>query len=200
MSKAGDLYMELVAKVREALNPEASIKTGQWLDGPDGEREVDVEVRGLVDGNPYFVLIEVKDWKRRVDVQTIDALDSKRKDLGADTAFAYSNSGFTSMAIRKAGRVGIGLASAFAAGDNRVHLIAEGDFFRKHLSIDIVKFTLYPYECNVPEGWNLQSLYFEDQPVINWLHNVSLNVLRDYEDENQVTFNFILREPTIFHL
>ena len=76
MVKAGDLYMELVAKVREALDPGATVKTGQWIEGPDGEREVDVEVRGTVDGNLHFVLVEAKDWKKRVDVQTVDALDS----------------------------------------------------------------------------------------------------------------------------
>src|SRR5579884_2840798 len=95
MAKAGDDYMEQVAKVREALDPNAVVKTGQWIEGPDGEREVDVEVRGTVGGKPHFVIVEAKDWRRRVDVQTVDALDSKRVDLKADAAFIYSNSGFT---------------------------------------------------------------------------------------------------------
>jgi Restriction endonuclease len=200
MVKAGDLYMELVAKVREALDPGASVKTGQWIEGPDGEREVDVEVRGTVDGNLHFVLVEAKDWKKRVDVQTVDALDSKRKDLKADAAFIYSNSGFTTTAIRKAGRVGISLASALAAGDERVHLFAEGELFRKHLSVDFCRTMLYLSECAAPEGWNFQSLYFHGLPVMNWLHTLSLGILREHEGKRRVTTCFVFKEPTAFHL
>ncbi len=49
MPKAGTEYQELVALVAQALDPEADIRTGQWIEGPDGNREVDVEVRGTVD-------------------------------------------------------------------------------------------------------------------------------------------------------
>lgn len=62
MAKASTEYQELTALVAKALDPDADIKTGQWIEGPDGNREVDVEVRGTVDGKPHFVHIECKDW------------------------------------------------------------------------------------------------------------------------------------------
>lgn len=82
MLKAWTEYQELVALVAKALDREAIIKTGQWIEGPDGDREVDVAVRGIVDGTPHFVHIEslggifpaacggdlyCKDWNRPVE-------------------------------------------------------------------------------------------------------------------------------------
>ncbi len=49
MPKAGTEYQELVALVAKALAPEADIRTGQWVEGPDGDRELDVAVRGTVE-------------------------------------------------------------------------------------------------------------------------------------------------------
>jgi len=51
------------------------------------------------------VVIECKDWNRPIGIAFIDALDSKRRDLGASIAMICSNSGFTSDALRKAARV-----------------------------------------------------------------------------------------------
>ena len=65
MPKAGEEYQELTALVAKALDPDANIKTGIWVEGPDGDREVDVEVRGTVDGVPHFIHIECKDWSKR---------------------------------------------------------------------------------------------------------------------------------------
>jgi hypothetical protein len=91
MAKPGDQYMELVGEVAKALDPGSSVKVGEWIDGPDGRRELDVEVRGMLDGSPHFILIECKDWKTRaVDVEVIDALDSKRCDVHANQAIVYS--------------------------------------------------------------------------------------------------------------
>ena len=106
MPKAGTEYQELSGFVAKALDPGAEVKTGTWIEGPDGQREIDVEVRGSASGSPHFVLIECKDWKRPVDIQVIDALDSKSKDLRADAAIICSNSGYSSKALAKAERVG----------------------------------------------------------------------------------------------
>jgi hypothetical protein len=67
------------------------------MEGPDGKRDCDVSVRGMRQGVPYFALVECKDWKKEkpVGIGVVDALDSKRRDLNADLAVIYSNSGFT---------------------------------------------------------------------------------------------------------
>ena len=57
MAKLGKLYENLVARVAKALHPGATITVGEWVDGPDGAREIDVSVRGQIDDKQTFILI-----------------------------------------------------------------------------------------------------------------------------------------------
>ena len=69
-----------------------------WILSGMGVRADDVmvvDVRGAVVGRPHLVIMECMDCKRPVDVQEIDKLDSKRRDLSAAAAIICSNSGFT---------------------------------------------------------------------------------------------------------
>lgn len=203
MPKAGTEYQELVALVAKALDPNAEIKTGQWVEGPDGNREVDVEVRGTVDGKKNFVLIECKDWKRPVDVQAIDALDSKRLDLSADAAIIYSNSGFTKTALRKAERVGIDAASALAEGNRLVRPVLERELVAKSLSVDSWSAALKQNpesERPLPDGWDIRSLSYEGLHVVNWLCELSSKLLHEYEVKRTVVYTAIFKMDTPFTL
>ncbi len=189
MTKAGTKYQELTALVAKALDPNAKVKIGQWMEGPDGNREVDVEVRGTVDGTGHFVLIECKDWNRSVDIQEIDKLDSKRHDLAADSAMIYSNSGFSKKALRKAERLGIDAVSAMAEGNQLVRPVLERELVVKALSVDSWNMTLYPSggsDCKFPKPWDARTLRYEGLPVVNWLKNTSGDLLRKYEAERKI--------------
>lgn len=96
MSKAGDNYRELVGSLMSALDAGAVVKTEQWIEGPDGERDLDVEVRGTVAQAPHFILVECKDHARPIGIGFIDAFESKIGDLKPNRAIMFSNSGFTS--------------------------------------------------------------------------------------------------------
>src|SRR5580765_3835188 len=89
----------------------ASIRHGVWLVGPDGRRELDVFI--TVEGQKRHVVVECKDFNPNttgpVGIGYVDALESKRWDLGVDASFLCSNAGFTTDAVSKAKRVGIGL-------------------------------------------------------------------------------------------
>ena len=139
MAKAGSEYEELTAVVAKTLDPHADVKIGQWVAGPDGNREVDVEVRGTVEGKLHFILIECKDWKDPVGIEAIDSLDSKRRDLKADAVILFSNSGFTKPALRKAERVGIDAVSAISKGNKLVRIA----IFKEVLS-DCSRITMIP--------------------------------------------------------
>jgi Restriction endonuclease len=112
-------YQDLVAVIESAFDPGADVRVSEWVEGPDGKRDCDVSVRGTRQGVPYFALVECKDWKKRVGIGVVDALDSKRGDLKADLVAIYSNSGFTAPAVQKASRVNINTFTAFATGDSR---------------------------------------------------------------------------------
>jgi len=90
VGKLGKPYENLVGIIQKALHPDAIVEMGEWVVGPDGERELDVSVRGEVDGVPTFIFLECKDWKKQVGIEAVDAFDSKRADLGADRAILVS--------------------------------------------------------------------------------------------------------------
>ena len=195
MAKAGDEYQNIVAAVQRALDPDAAVRVGVWVLGPDGRRDLDVEVRGTLNGIPYLTQIECKDWSYPVGILVIDALDSKRRDLGADTAVVFSNSGFTEPAVRKAARVGIGLASALRANDHRARVSVLKELVAKALSVQTIKATLFPRpdrEPQFPAGWSLTKLCFNGRPVINWVAERSLELLREHEPDgwHRLTLRF----------
>jgi hypothetical protein len=120
LSHKGAPFQDLVGSAK-AMDPAATVPTGQWVRGPDGRRDIDVLVEGALDGRPFRVLIECKDYNPdttgRVGIEYLDAIDSKRQDLAVDAAVICSNSGFTQDAIRKGKRKRIGLISILKAGD-----------------------------------------------------------------------------------
>lgn len=76
-------------------------------------------------------MIECKDWNRPFGIAFIDALDSKRRDIGASAALICSNSGFTADALRKAARVGIPALAALIKGDHRIRVIVREQIYTR---------------------------------------------------------------------
>jgi len=203
VAKAGFEYQELVAAVASALDPGAKVKTGQWLEGPDGSREVDVEVRGFVNKRAWFILIECKDWTRPIDIQEIDKLDSKRHDLGADETLIYSNSGFTSKALRKASRVGIRVLSALASGDQRVKFRVHRAVIAAGIQVDTWRPTLFfgiLGDQQLPEGWDIRKLTYDGLPVVNWFQSITMALLRKHCPRKQLDITLVFRQELQFHL
>jgi len=196
MAKAGDEYQDLVGAVAKALDPGAAVGVGQWIVGPDGRRDLDVEVRGTIEGAPFFVQIECKDWSEPVGIAVVDALDSKRRDLGADKAIIYSNSGFTEPALRKANRVGIEMASVLKAGDARVRVVVQKHLVAKRLSIDRMRLLLHPppgLKLELPDAWSVDKLFLDELPFVNWLSSLSRRLLQEREHMGQLTFRCTLK-------
>ena len=186
MAKPGDEYQDIVGAVQRALDPGAEVRVGVWVTGPDGRRDLDVEVRGTLNGRPYFTQIECKDWSDPVGIAVIDALDSKRRDIGSDSAVVFSNSGFTEPALRKASRVGIGLASALRANDQRIRVGVHKELVAKLLSVETLKVVLFPrpdVAPQLPDGWTLANLSFNGHPVQNWIADRSRELLREHEPD-----------------
>ncbi len=131
MAKAGSIYEKLVADIMSTMSPGARVQYGQWTVGPDGRRDLDVEIRGTINGEDQFVVVECKDWNVVVGIGVVDALDSKRRDINADYALICSNSGFTPAALRKGKRVGIGMVAALKSGDENIKVVIEEEIYTK---------------------------------------------------------------------
>jgi len=183
MAKSGDEYQELVGVVQRALDPGATVDTGAWVNGPDGRRDMDVAVRGTRNGTPYFALIECKDWKEPVGIAVVDAFDSKRRDLNADSAIIFSNSGFTKDAACKARRVGIELASALCDGDPVVKVEVLQTFLARRRVVTSWHLVLcWDRAREGPENFHPYDVTFNGLPLVNWIRQNSLDLLRSYPD------------------
>lgn len=198
MAKPGEQYQQIVKALVQALDPNATVRVGQWIHGPDGEREVDVEIRACVDGKSHFTLVECKDWRRPVDIQEVDKLVSKSEDLGADLALLYSNSGFTGKAIRKASRVGIELASALERGNAAIpfslHYHALGKLIElppaeAYLRINVRE------QATIPPITSLSTLSFDGLPIACWAQEEINSAVKCEEQGGSVVIDYWFSSP-----
>jgi len=193
-------YRELVATVIHAFEPKADIKVGSWIAGPDGVRNVDIEVRSGVDGKRKLMVIKVVDLPgdRKAGVEVIDAFDSKRTDIQADIALVCSNTGFDSTAIRKAKRKGIVLISVLRQGDQRVKGIIEEEIYLRKIRLDPMV-TGYMGEPQLPR--QTHDLRYQGKSVDAWLQQqAALVVFAQPELSQEHTLKFNLKTPTEFEI
>jgi hypothetical protein len=71
------------------------------------EREVDIAIESTVARHSVMIAIECRDHGRPADIQWIDALVGKYRDLPVDKVVAVSRSGFSKIAMQRAAQVRI---------------------------------------------------------------------------------------------
>jgi hypothetical protein len=197
MAKLGKPYENLVALVAKALHPGATIEVGEWIEGPDGAREIDVSVRGQIDDKQTFILIECKDWKTDVGIAAIDALDSKRHDVGADKTMIVSNSGFTAPALTKARRKEIMCVSALAQGNDIVRFVRNRDFLAKKLSVERYAWKIFAAE-QLAQDLKLEELEYDGKRFTAWLRDRSVKLLRENEFAAVINHGILFKQPVKF--
>jgi hypothetical protein len=184
----------------KAFDLGADVKEGQWVKGPDGRLDLDVAVRGTIDGKPTLAVIECKDFDLKktgkVGREYVDALDSKRHDLNANIAMICSNSGFTEDALNKAARKGIGAISVLYKGDRRVKVINKQQIvFRK--------ITLGPIRCDFPGTifvTNEDEFKYDGLPVKNWIQTKAINITMMNSKLTKIKATFNLTMPNQFQI
>jgi hypothetical protein len=196
-------YRELVATVIHSFEPKADIKVGSWIQGLDGARNIDIEVRSVVDGRPRLMVVEVLDLlgDRKAGVEIIDALDSKRTDIEAEIALVCSNTGFDSIAIRKAKRKRIGLISVLRQGDRRVKTIIEEEIYLRKIRLGPMQIN-YTGEKRPPDlKVQTHDLRYQGKSVDSWLQQrAALIAISQPELRQSITLRFNLKTLTEFEL
>jgi hypothetical protein len=134
---------------------------------------MDVEVRGLLNGVPHFILVECKDHARPIGIGFVDAFESKIRDLKPDRAIMFSNSGFTRDALKKANRVGIEMASAMKAKDCTVKIEVHRELVARRLTLTFGTVFLFP---------------FDGLPVIHWVSEKMKLVASEHDAANRIWF------------
>lgn len=173
----GSEYQDLVALVAKSFDSETEVKTGEWVRGPDGRLDMDVSIRGNIDGKSILVVIECKDYKktRPVGRGIVDALDSKRQDLQADIAIICSNAGFTRDALNKCRRKDIGAISVISQGDKRVKAIIEKEIYFRKVKLDSIKIT---YRGEALKAYSEGELKYQSLPVDSWLQVQACSIVQ----------------------
>ena len=150
--KLGTAYEELVSEILHAFDPEARVRRGHWVQGPDGPRELDVEFYGTIEDAPKTIIVECKDFDPastgKVGIGFVDALESKRNDLSCDLAILCSNAGFTDGAVRKAARVGIGLVAVAKRGDKRARFVIRTTLYSRDIRVTDIRLSLHSEGSN----------------------------------------------------
>jgi hypothetical protein len=192
----GKSYQRLVALVVSAMDPTSVVEEGRWVEGPDGTRDMDVLITGTVEGKKRRILVECKDYDPqttgKVGIEVIDALESKRHDLAVDMALVCSNSGYTTTALRKAKRTGIGLISILIAEDPEIKVkIEEVVYFRHIKVID----TTVDFGVLVPKDTEPYKILFKGLPFLYWLHG-RIMALLPYKAKISGTFSITQKFET----
>ena len=199
--EAGKEYEKLVAIVVRSLDPGATVDSGEWYDGSDGRRDLDVEIRGTEGGSDRLVLIKCKDSGRPVGVDIINALKSKREDLDADGAMIYSSSGFTTPALTKSARVGIETASPVAVGDDELRVRLFREFVAKRKAIRRASLVLLPHDDDdetIPIAFSLHAVTYMGDPVANWFAQESLDLLSSTAEDCELRAKYVFERPVEF--
>ena len=177
--KLGKNFELVVQDIVKEMDPDAVVTCGEWIQGPDGSREIDVLIEGTAAGQRRRIQIECKDYNpksRPIGIGTIDALESKHRDLGVDVSLLCSNAGFSAEAVSKAKRVGIGLVGALREEDPRIRYKVFDEIYIRR--VDILKdsgafsfhFTDQSLQAQRPEEY-----LYDGKPVTEWLlHRIGI--------------------------
>ena len=74
-------------------------------------RQIDVSIRSKIEGYNVLIIIQAKNYKRKIDINTIGEFSAVIKDVGATKGIIVCNAGFSKSALIYARNLGIELGS-----------------------------------------------------------------------------------------
>lgn len=167
MPKDGAAFESLTAEIFEALRNDhnyESVEKNVLLSGPDGDREIDVLLKGKVGPFDCITIVECKDYNKNVDVTKIDALHSKMLDVGANKAVLVARKGFSKGAIMKAKRLNISLCTAHTASSEKWKFSLEVPFLVQEQSVEEI-YPSFQLLFGSYSGEDLDLRYINEKPL-----------------------------------
>lgn len=131
----GKGYEKIVADIHRLFAGTTEVTENEKIMGKSGRlRQIDVALRNTIVGYSLLVIVECKDYARRVGVGKVDELIGKIEDVGAAKGILVSDSGFDAGAIARAesdGRVQLASVIDTENGSlrSRIHLPVEVTFY-----------------------------------------------------------------------
>lgn len=183
--KPGAAFERLAGAVQRKLDPGADVRWNVKLGG----RQIDVVVRGRLGSANITVMIECRDYKKRLGPKHVDALDSVRHEVGASRAILVTRTGFTKMALEKAMSVGIDTC-VLRPSDDADHPGPYKPLKSMHLTVQAMSTVISDLEVELVDGrrfpcsqfYQLEDEHgkraFMDRIVKGWLQDHR----KDYQD------------------
>ena len=188
-------YRKLVAATIHAFDPKSDIAVGALVATPDGTRKIDVQVRS---SNSRLTGIDIVDLPvgKKAGVEAVDAAHSKQADIKADAMIVCSNTGFDTLAIKKAKRMKIGLISVLRQGDQRIKALIEEVMYLRQVDLNPISIT-YTGDKEKP---SIADLKYQGEPVDTWLvfRAIRFATFNPTVDE-PVEDTLALKNPTEFY-
>lgn len=112
-------FEDLVADIQKDLSPNALVTPNDKIIGKSGQtRQIDVSVRETVGQFELLIVIDCKDYKKRVDIKCVEEFMGLVEDVGANKAAIVAAGGYTDGAKKRALQAGIDLLRPVDSGDH----------------------------------------------------------------------------------
>lgn len=158
MAKSGKEYEKIVAEIHEQFAGYATVTSDEKIVGKSGEtRQIDVSLRSNIVGTPILIIIECKDYGRKVEVGKVDELIGKMTDVGANSAVLMSDSGFTNGALKRALAAGnIQLCSVVDSNNKKLRAAVRVPMIVGFLEVtfDNLQFQISKYDNTFERGYD----------------------------------------------
>lgn len=131
-------YERLVAQIFHTISPKSEVRHNDEIEGFDShiKRQIDVSIRFSEAGCNFLIIVQVKNFKRRANINVVDEFASVIKDVRATKGVLICNTGFTKAAKNLAISLGIDLMTAYDANNKD---------WRTTLTVPIVIKKITPY-------------------------------------------------------
>ncbi len=117
-------YELLAAKIIKELSPHAQVTHDEHIFGHESEtrRQIDVVARWTDNDEDRVLIVQVKDYGRRANINVVGEFSSVIRDVHADRGVLICSGGFSKQAITYARNLGIDLYSLADANSKRWEL------------------------------------------------------------------------------
>ena len=121
--------------------------------------------------------------------------------MQADVAIICSNAGFTTQAVHKASRVGIGLVSVMRRGDKRIRFAIAQELYVRKVKVEELNISLQGPDPITLSGVRFEDVIFEGAPVGNWIVRRAMTMIGSNPIvAGSYTGTYPLRSPLEFSL
>jgi hypothetical protein len=90
-------FEQLMEKLQRVFFPNSTVQRNVRIHGQHSRRmrEIDIAIRQKVGIQNLLIIVECKQWRRKIDVKAVEAFASVRQDVGAHMAMMIASEGFS---------------------------------------------------------------------------------------------------------